>query len=244
LVPLAWIIRSRVLYAGTLVGIVIAACVIGGNGGSANQTLLSMSAGGLFMWTLGELHRAAGPRREFANITASLGLSFLATAAYIWSFHDLWSKPKLRLMQTLLAVVFLALSIAATSLLLRKERHTHLWLIVGVLVVGALLVCASLINEEIIFTIVTNLAALTLAAVLIGISLIDEQRTVFWLGSLYVVLLILSRFLEYETSLLVKSAAFLACGAAVIMAGISYEKYLRRKGSSMEGNQGKEIVYE
>jgi hypothetical protein len=147
-------------------------------------------------------------------------------------------------MQTLPAVVFLASSIAATFLLSQRERHTHLWLIVGVLVVGALLICASLINGEILFTIVTNLAAFTLAAVLIGISLIDEQRTVFWLGSLYVVLLILSRFLEYETSLLVKSAAFLACGAAVIMAGISYENYLRRRGSSIEGNKNKEIVYE
>jgi general stress protein CsbA len=69
---------------------------------------------------------------------------------------------------------------------------------------------------------------LILAAVIIGASLIDERRAVFWLGSLYLVLLILSRFLEYETSLLVKSAAFLACGVAVILAGISYEKYLRR----------------
>ncbi|MFY9611182.1 MAG: DUF2157 domain-containing protein [Blastocatellia bacterium] len=244
LIPLAWIIPSRVLYAGTLLGIVIAAGVIAGNHGSANQTLLSMGAGGLFMWTLGELHRAAGWRREFANITAGLGLSVLAATAYIWSFHDLWNTPKLRLMQSLLGILFLALSIAATFLLWRRERQTHPWLIIGVLVVGSLLTCASLINGEISFTIITNLAALTLAAVMIGMSLIDEQRVVFWLGSLYLVLLILSRFLEYETSLLVKSAAFLACGVAVILAGISYEKYLRRKVSSMEGNKDKEIVYE
>jgi hypothetical protein len=52
------------------------------------------------------------------------------------------------------------------------------------------------------------------------------------------VLLILSRFLEYETSLLVKSAAFLACGVAVIVGGISYEKYLRRKAASIEVSRG------
>jgi hypothetical protein len=73
--------------------------------------------------------------------------------------------------------------------------------------------------------------------------LIDEQRVVFWLGSLYMVLLILSRFLEYETSLMVKAAAFLACGIAVILAGMSYERYLRRKDSSVEGAKDKETVH-
>jgi uncharacterized membrane protein len=240
LVPLACIIRSRVLYAGTLLGIVIAACVIGGDG-SANQALLSLASGGLMMWTVGKLHRASAWRSEFANITSGLGLSILAATAYMWSFHDLWRTPKLILLQSLLAVVFLPISIAATFLLLRREPKTHPWLIIGVWVVGSLLIGASLINAEIPFTIVTNLAALILAAVMIGVSLIDEQRAAFWLGSLYLVLLILSRFLEYETSLLIKSAAFLACGVAVILGGISYERYLRRKSSSMEGDKDKEI---
>lgn len=244
LIPLAWIIRSRLLYVGSLLGIVMAACVIAGNHGSSNQTLMTMAAGGLFVWALGEAHRAAGWRMEFANLTAGLGLGVLATAAYIWSFHDLWNTPKLRLRQSLFAVVFLALSIAATFVLSRRERHTHLWLIIGVLVVGALLIGAGLVNSEIVFTIITNLAALILAAVMIGVSLIDERRVVFWSGSLYLVLLILSRFLEYESSLLIKSAAFLACGAAVIVAGISYERYLRRNVPSAEGHKDKEIAYE
>jgi len=57
---------------------------------------------------------------------------------------------------------------------------------------------------------------------------------------LYLVLLILSRFLEYETSLLVKSAAFVACGVAVIVAGVSYEQYLRRKAGASK--PAKEVV--
>ena len=244
LIPLAWIIRSRVLYAGTWLGIVIAASVIAGNHGSANQALLAMAAGGLLMWMLGQLHRAAAWRKEFANVAAGLGLSTLAATAYIWSFHELWTNPKLRLMQSLLPLLFLALSIAATLLLFRKERQTQSWLIIGVLAAGLLLAGASLVNREIPFTIVTNLAAMILAAVLIGISLIDEQRAFFWLGSLYLVLLILSRFLEYETSLLIKSAAFLGCGVAVILAGVSYEKYLRRKIPSVADNKDKEPVYE
>lgn len=93
-------------------------------------------------------------------------------------------------------------------------------------------------NGEFLFTVTTNLAALILAAIIIGVGLIDERRLAFWLGSLYLVLLILSRFLEYETSLLVKSAAFLACGVTVIIAGISYEKYLGRKTAAIETGKG------
>ena len=48
------------------------------------------------------------------------------------------------------------------------------------------------------FTATTNLAALILGAIIIGLGLIDERRLAFWLGSLYLVLLILSRFLEYK----------------------------------------------
>ena len=83
LLPLAGIIRSRVLYAGTLLGIIMAACVLAGYQGSGRQLLFTMVAGGMFMSTLGELHRASAWRMEFANITGGLGLGLLAVTAYV-----------------------------------------------------------------------------------------------------------------------------------------------------------------
>jgi hypothetical protein len=73
-----------------------------------------------------------------------------------------------------------------------------------------------------------NLAAFVLAAMAIGSGLAEERRSHFWLGTVFVVLLVLSRFLEYDTSLLLKAAAFAACGVAVLLAGIKYERYLSR----------------
>jgi uncharacterized membrane protein len=246
LLPLAWMIRSRVLYAGTLLGIITAASILAGYQGSGRQLLFTLAAGGLFMSTLGQLHRAFEWRLEFANITAALGLGVLALAAYIWSFHDLWDSSVFGPMRSVWAFLFFFLSIAMSLLAWRRANRSQLLLTVGVLLVGAILCASSLLSGasanitdgELIFTTATNLAALILAAVIIGVGLIDERRMAFWLGSLYLVLLILSRFLEYETSLLVKSAAFLACGVAVIVGGISYEKYLRRKAASIEGSKG------
>ncbi|HKR58813.1 MAG TPA: DUF2157 domain-containing protein [Pyrinomonadaceae bacterium] len=246
LLPLALIIRSRVLYAGTLLGIITAACVLAGYHGSGRQLLFTMAAGGMFMWTLGELHRAAGWRMEFAKITAGFGLGLLAVAAYVWSFHDWWDRSVFGPMRSWWAILFFALSIGASLLVWPRQRPPQLLLTAGVLVVGGILCASSLLagdsanisNGEFLFTVTTNLAALILAAIIIGVGLIEERRLAFWLGSLYLVLLVLSRFLEYETSLLVKSVAFLACGVAVIIAGISYEKYLRRKATGVEASKG------
>lgn len=246
LLPLAWIIRSRVLYAGTLLGIITGACVLAGFQGSGRQLLFTIAAGGMFMWALGELHRSSEWRLEFANITAGFGLGMLAVAAYIWSFHYLWDPSVFGPMRSLWAFLFFSLSIVFSSLAWRRAKRSQPLLTVGVLLVGGILCASSLLAGasanvtigQVLFTATTNLAALILAVVIIGVALIDERRLAFWLGSLYMVLLILSRFLEYETSLLVKSAAFLACGIAVIVGGISYEKYLRRTAATVEGSKG------
>jgi peptidoglycan/LPS O-acetylase OafA/YrhL len=122
-----------------------------------------------------------------------------------------------------------------------NSTFTHGWVLLagGILCASSLLsgASANVTNGEFLFTVTTNLTALILAAIIICVGLIEERRLAFWLGSLYLVLLILSRFLEYETSLLVKSAAFLACGVTVIIAGISYEKYLRHKAAGIEAGQ-------
>jgi uncharacterized membrane protein len=246
LLPLAWLIRSRVLYAGALLGIITAACVLAGYHGSGRQLLFTMAAGGMFMWTLGELHRTSERRMEFANIMAGLGLSLLAVTAYVWSFHDLWDASVFGPMRSSWAILFLALSVGFFLFIWQREGQTRLLLTTGVLVVGGILCASSFLSgaganisdAQFLFTFTTNLAALILGAIIIAVSLINERRLTFWLGSLYLVLLVLSRFLEYETSLLVKSAAFLACGVAVILAGISYEKYVRRNPTGIEDSKG------
>jgi uncharacterized membrane protein len=245
LLPLAWIIRSRVLYAGTLLGIIMAACVLAGYQGSGRQLLFTMAAGGMFMWTLGQLHRASELRIEFANITWGLGLGLLAVTAYIWSFHFLWDASEFGPMRSLWAFLFFLLAITFSLLMWGRAIQTQRLFTAGILLAGGILCASSLLHGasantsdgEFLFTVTTNLAALILAAIIIGVGLIDERRLAFWLGSLYVVLLILSRFLEYETSLLVKSAVFLTCGVAIIVAGISYEKYLRRKTTGTEASK-------
>ena len=38
-----------------------------------------------------------------------------------------------------------------------------------------------------------------------------------------------SRFLEYQTSLLLKAAVFTACGIGLIIAGVAFENHLKKR---------------
>src|SRR5262249_54269248 len=102
---------------------------------------------------------------------------------------------------------------------------------VGIVVASLLLGLSPLLNifGEAWPTFVVNAAALIIAAALIGKGIVEERRSVFWAGSLFVATIIISRFFEYESSLLLKSAAFIGCGAVAMLAGVAYEKFLHRR---------------
>ncbi|MGD0077467.1 MAG: DUF2157 domain-containing protein, partial [Sedimentisphaerales bacterium] len=60
-----------------------------------------------------------------------------------------------------------------------------------------------------------------------GFLLLDRQ--IFWAGILFTALVIASRFLEYETGLVIKAVIFITCGIAIILAGVGFENYLRKR---------------
>jgi len=55
----------------------------------------------------------------------------------------------------------------------------------------------------------------------------DGARRQFWLGLILLTLQILSRVLEYETDLLLKSLTFLLCGVGVMAIGLWFERHVR-----------------
>ena len=244
--PLAWQLRSRVLYVATFAGFTYTVSSLAATRYNSERLVLAtMVAGGFVAWAAGEFHRSKNIRPEFGNPTAGLGILLLGVSAYIWSFHWWWdadnwlgraaSRPMTFhwLMPTGVAAV---VGIALIVTMLRQINATpsrQLLAIGASLASGILVVCALLgaINRGSmeLLTIAANLAAFVIAAVAIAVGVLDERRIAFWAGTLFTVLLIISRFLEYETSLLTKSAVFSLCGVAMITAGVTYEKYLHRK---------------
>jgi uncharacterized membrane protein len=78
-----------------------------------------------------------------------------------------------------------------------------------------------------IATLLSNVLLFLLAVVLMRDGLAEGQRRSFWSGLTLVALQILSRLLEYETALLLKSLVFVLCGVGVIVIGLWFERYVR-----------------
>lgn len=246
LVPLALLTRSKALYALTGIGSALAVTFASGEASdSAQPALLALVLSGFALWAAG-LGEIPGTRWErFAPTSRVAGAVLLSAGAYLWSFLDFWDEPSYRHLQK---VPYWAFSLFAAALVggylflrsldaVRRDGKPGFltWGPVGatllLLVPGTLMLGGS--NRwGALGAVASNLACLVLGAVALGSGLASERRSHFWLGTLFLVLLVLSRFLEYDTGLLLKSFAFMACGIAVLVAGLQYERHLKRKGAA------------
>mgnify|MGYP001016446212 CR=1 FL=1 len=244
---LAWLVRSRVLYVATYAGLTWMLCSLAAERYSSGKYVLATTiVGGFTAWAAGEFHRAKNLRPEFGNPTAALGILILGSSAYIWSFHWWWEfrewvspaadAPSPTLYWTIPTILVALLGLALMVLMMQQVTHSgsRKLLVTGISLAAAILIICALVGgknkgDMALLTISVNVAAFIIAAVAISIGVMDERRLAFWTGTLFTLLLILSRFLEYETSLLTKSAVFTLCGVTMIAAGIAYENHLRRK---------------
>jgi uncharacterized membrane protein len=243
---LAWQLRSRVLYVASFAGLTFVLCSFAAERYSSGKYVLAtMIVGGFAAWAAGEYHRVKNLRAEFGHPTAALGILILGGSAYIWSFHWWWrhrdwatsgdaNAPNFYWAIPTVIVALIGLALMVLMLQQRDASGARKLLVFGISAASAILILCALIGganrgDQALLTISVNIAAFIIAAVAIAVGVMDERRLAFWTGTLFTVLLIISRFLEYETSLLTKSAAFTLCGVAMIAAGIAYENHLRRK---------------
>jgi uncharacterized membrane protein len=238
LFPLAWVIRSRALNTLTFLGLIFslpALALIGFDFDNERYVLTAVAAGGFVAWAAGEFHRATGIRKEFGAPASNLGLATLAYAAYLWSFHWAWrwsDNIDWNHFYWLIPAGFaVAIGVALLAKAWARMDESQRRSAAGVAAASLLLCLSPLLNRfgETLPTVVVNAAALVIAAALIGKGIVEERRLAFWAGSIFVATLIVSRFFEYESSLLLKSAAFIVCGAVTMLAGVAYEKFLHRR---------------
>ncbi|HEY8460151.1 MAG TPA: DUF2157 domain-containing protein, partial [Blastocatellia bacterium] len=234
LLPLAWAIRSQALYALTFLGFICASLTLAFvQLGTNRYALIAIGAGGFVACAVGCFHRASGIKAEFGDPVANMGIGALAASAYFWSFHEVWKwSPQLKPNRFYwLIPTGLALAVGATLLARSWSRMgaAQRRYVSAAALAFALICLAAALNKfgGALPTIAMNLAALAIAGVYIGKGIVESRRAMFWIGAVFVATIIVSRFFEYESSLLLKSAAFIGCGAATMLAGVAYEKFLR-----------------
>ena len=253
-VPLAYLRRSRWVFAAALLAIGIS--VVGAAGMDIGPLAAGLAAAGV-----GGLYSAWGIRSArsdqfdyLAPPAKFLGNLCLAIIAFLMSFrgmaedvpqslrylgdHWTWLAPagaalaaavvvgasalalRPRVARTpmspavLVAALLLLAGLGATFLLYRDEINIR-QLLAG--------------HDHILLVVLANLALLVLAVGMIASGVTAIDRLDFWAGIVLIAVLIVSRFFEYETGLLGKGAAFLGCGVGLIVGGVAFENYVRRR---------------
>ena len=199
-------------------------------------------------------NKASEQRASFRPIARSLSIIYLSGVFYYSSFHGLWhdyqwSPPSdnASLTQVLNALVtnpnFLLITLLTIALWVRLGwprigRHWHLTatdavvLVMLVLDGGMVMWHIAIDPSQVFATLLFNILLFLVAAGLMREGLADGDRRQFWYGLVLLILQILSRVLEYDTGLLIKSIAFLLCGVGIIIIGLWFERYVRAFSST------------
>ena len=188
---------------------------------------------GLGLWLRGSDHTG-----DMAAPAMYLGAAVIVLPAYMLSFakgpgdtvvKHLWVSEGW--MWTVLLGMICAAAVASWVVARRRipadgESRTAP---LGMLAAALLLAVGIAAGHDITLTVAANLALLSIAATLLWTAVALGQRREFWMGLLLLALVIVCRFLEWDTHLMVKSAVFILCGLGVIFGGARFEKHLKRE---------------
>jgi uncharacterized membrane protein len=187
----------------------------------------------------------------FQPIARSLAIWFLSILFYVFAFYWLWdispsngSSANGELSYTwnwaaLIDTVILGL-VAVVSwwrmIVQRGRSNPQSGQLINTGLVASMLVITAgtfIWHTEIaaipeIATLLFNILLFGLAIVLIRDGLALGNRHTFWGGMVLLVLSIITRMLEYNTGLLLKSIVFALCGLGVIGAGLWFERNIER----------------
>ncbi len=257
--PLAYRSHSRSIFLLTAVGtafsLVISLGWLSGTGSLGSWIALMLVLPVSLLWGYDDrswLNRNAGAEAaiglSFRPLSRAIAVAYLGGALYLASFYGVWSSidagRRIEMEATARSSVsVIALSGAAVLVWLyaawpRRDRRWRLGSTDGVvlgllgLMTGVCIVHWHVAPLPAAATFIANVVLAVLGIGTMREGLDESDRAQFWWGLALLVLQILSRVLEYNTGLLVKSFTFLLCGVAVIALGLWFERYIRPSSHS------------
>jgi hypothetical protein len=249
LLPVCYWWRSNALFLLTVAAATAALiCNAIVSAGSSTLAFFGFVLPIMALWCYGAVHVRDGSWPDFGAIARSLGALGLAGAAYVFSFHEaaeelacavakgtvvgeqvislVWTGVPDYWIALAMPIVLIAAAAIAAGV---GPRHGVPRMLAPVLTATAVLVAPFLPDPKISTTVVFNVVAVGLAGYGIVVGVMGYERRPYWAGLGLIVLLIVSRFFEYETELMIKAVGFMASGAVLIYAGIKFENRLKAR---------------
>ncbi|MDD4279626.1 MAG: DUF2157 domain-containing protein [Candidatus Sumerlaeales bacterium] len=230
--------KSNMLCLLLVINAIILTFFISGFGSSCNYALRLFYVMGLAL-LLPLLQRRYFPERDgSAEHIQSLSsvLSWIFFGIYLihysYSFHYSSSGHSLFVWWGVIGVAFVFFS-ALFALTCRNEpvlRKSNGWVVCYAGAILSVLVGGYFIIEGAVS--LTTAVVFNLAVVLFGIAhltagFIQRKRSLFWGGLLMILILVLCRFFEIESALIVKGICFIGLGLLTIWIGHRFEKWLK-----------------
>lgn len=248
-IPLAYWCRSRWIFGLGAIAIISSLqsnlLRVELNGGSGKSLLITLCLAlpPALLWAYKDRWQSRfSPEEEpspqsFQFITRSLAILFLGIVCYWFSFHWIWSDSwqapagDLEVFGGWRLIDALVLSVLAIWQWLQLARRWDLTTgAVGGLIAIATITPIWHINISplgIFAPLIFNVVLFLLAAGCLREGLGSGDRRLFWCGMVLLSLQIFSRMFEYNTDLIFKALMLFLCGAAIIAAGIWFERYVR-----------------
>jgi len=240
-VPFAYIRRSEIVFVMTIICLVVSTQICAGGAADFAGWAVSALATGALLFCWGLVSHGSDKFKSFAVPAMVVGLISAGLAQYLCSFQHFAEEVArdtglfaagmtgnyLHVSSTIASLVVLLLLLPFAV----KRIHSHnvLKAIMRIIIATLVVITGSAFINEILLVVVANIGFFVLAASLVWAGCQLENRRLFWAGVLMVALMVVSRTFEYETGLLIKSAAFTACGIGLMLAGGMFEKYLKRR---------------
>lgn len=241
--PFAYWRKSVPAFVLAALAVCVGFIVAAGVQGDVGPCMLAMIGSGALLVGFGLMALDSDRHRPFAPAAIALGALALMVATYVFSFREVGAecfrtyrwRPEngnWPFLLTLLAMGVMSVWSRAILVVVNKLPTQPVAVATGLTVVLALLGAALRIAP--LFVFLLNIAAFSVAVALIWTAVEQRWRGVFWTGLLFALLLIITRFFEYDTGLMLKSAVFLLCGLGVIYGGVQFENHLRARRQSHE----------
>jgi uncharacterized membrane protein len=232
--------RCVLTFTGLLVaaGGAVSVCVVTDSGEESWAILLTLVALGALYRGLDLYLRRKEGTRHLSRPALHLGGLLVLIPAYQLSFYNEHGSYVVRnlwvsegwLWMVLLGLVYVGAAVSWFAALNRPHGEDETSIRPLAMLAATLLVTAGITaGHDLVLAVMANLALVGIASGLLWDAVAAGQRREFWLGLGLLCLVIVSRFLDWDTHLMVKSVVFILCGIGVILGGVRFEKRLRRE---------------
>ncbi|NLI77806.1 MAG: DUF2157 domain-containing protein [Candidatus Riflebacteria bacterium] len=229
--------RSRWLTSGVVLAVLFTAIPAAAASSDSEYGVWSTTIALLFLVLIAaEAVRRIPTLEDTGHDLHKFGFAICVFLAFVATFKDIWPWRGLRGIEGIGWLLPLLVIVGLAGWLLREEsrraagqpwRQVRLATLTGG--AGLLFFLLLIQSSQVAAVFVAHGAFLCFAVAALAPGVGEADRRSFWTGMGLLFLLVVARFFEYETSLLLKSVAFLALGLGTIYAGNAYERFLQRK---------------